>query len=54
MEKFLKQEKEREEKRKEEYGICEACNNSHIQWILIDSYHNHTYKVCSNCLLFLV
>ena len=47
---------EEEEKRKKEYGICEACGERHVQWILKDSYKDRNtkdYRVCSTCLILL-
>lgn len=38
----------------EKYGICESCENFHVQWILKDTYKNIEYKICGNCLIFLV
>ena len=41
--------------KKIETGICEACINGPVQWILKDAYgRSKNYKVCSNCLQRLV
>ena len=47
-------EREGEELKKKQ-GVCEACGERHVQWILKDAYGNaKDYRVCSICLLLLV